>query len=127
MADQHTPEAIDIPKLNPLMRNIVGPPNIVDGPDNASVEIYNELSEARCDFVEIQNRSASVCYVSYNSDCSPDLNHVVLAAGGVANDGLGGIVSPEVRRRGITRISVYSADLNISVQKYQQNQMANLI
>lgn len=124
---QASPEALDIPKLNPLQRNIPTPPFIVPQVDSASVEVYNELNEPRARKIQIQNRSDAVLYVTYNSDCSPTVNHDVLAAGVAVGDGLGGIGTYDVREMGIRSISVYSSNLEASVNKWQYNQMPSLI
>ena len=122
-----TPEAIDIPKLNPLLRNIVQPPVNLLAPDNASYTAYDEDLEARCEVIQIQNRSDAVLYVSFNTDCSPVLNHEILSAGSAENDGLGGVGFYDVKKRGIRKIAIYSTNMNASIEKFQYNQMAALI
>lgn len=123
-----TPEALTIPKLNPLLRNIPQAPYLEDGAANVAKNIYNEAEETKCSVIVVQNLSTSVVVVSYNTDAANGYGHQTLSACSTQEDGLGGILEIDPNERGITRISVISAaSLRLSITKFNRNQRKGLL
>ena len=128
MADVPTPEAIVIPKLNPLLRDLARAPYLETGAAAASKTIYDELNEGTCSKIYIQNCSTATVFISYSTPATPDRFALILAGGTAQDDGLGAYLTLDIRERGIKKLNVYSAStLRLSIQKFARNQVAGLI
>lgn len=122
MPADFTPEALLIPRVNPLMRdNVVAPQNIA-GAAATPITIYDETLEQPCSKIVLQNQAVGVLKVAFNTDAGAGTYHRDLAACTTAEDGLGGNCEIDVLSKGIRKISVYSdAAVSVSVEKYQRS------
>lgn len=124
MNDQ-TPEALEIPRYNPLKRlNVAAPYNPVAAA-NTPKTIYNEATEQVCSMVVIQNQCAFPVLICFNSPAGPGTFNRILAACVASQDGLGGNMEIDVQGKGIRSISAYAVGgaLELSVERYQRDML----
>lgn len=122
-----TPEAVTIPRENPLARNLTLPPWVAIGAAAAALEVYNESLEPKAEKIFLQNLSITPVKYAFGQACSEDSFHGILAAGVAQDDGLGGNTLLDVRARGIVSISLFcgAADIRVSVEKHLKSPVNN--
>jgi hypothetical protein len=122
-----TPEAVAIPRENPLCRNLTLPPWVAIGGAAAALEVYNESTEPKAEKIFLQNLSITPVKYAFGQACSEGSFHGILAAGVAEDDGLGGNTLLDVKARGITSISLYcgGAAIRVSVEKHLNYPVVN--
>lgn len=115
-----SPEAMGIPRYNPLSPDYAKAPYIAVANAATALEVYNQLTEPRCNKIYIQNLSTTALKFTWNMVAGDNAFHGVLAACAAQDDGLGGIITLDVKERGIKSVSLYceAAAIRASVEKF---------
>lgn len=124
-----TPEALLIPKTNPLDRLRPLPPITATGNAAIALSIYDESKEIVCDSIVLQNLSTTAVKVAWNQACSEESFHEVLAACSAQDDGLGGNTTIQVKVFGMRSVSLWcgGAAIRCLVTKFQRGTGAKQI
>lgn len=126
---QDTPEAILIPRHNPLERFRPLPPQNIVGASGAALKIYDEALEQACEDIVLQNQSTTAVKVSWNQPCSEASFHEILAAAVATEDGTGGNTTLQVKKYGMMNVSLFcgATAINVTVSKFQRQMVLGFI
>lgn len=110
-----TPEAVNIPRYNPLQKLSVFPPDVKDVVGGNAVAIYDLATMPKLGRLYVQNLGTEPIKYALNNDATAAVFHGIISGGIATDDGTGGFVEFDTfnslePRPFINKISLFAAN-----------------